>query len=128
MVPLHLLIIIVRFEGSMLFEKGIPTCYYHQFSTCLFECMAKIFCYSIRPKMDDVFLFFTNLFMYMSKLFHLYSDGIDSILLFSGFRKIELNSLQRAKQIFLYYVFGFIWLDRLDVNHHSVNRFQIVYR
>ena len=100
MVPLHLLIIIVRFEGSMLFEKGIPTCYYHQFSTCLFECMAKIFCYSIQPKMDDVFLFFTNLFMYMSKLFHLYSDGIDSIFLFSGFRKIELNSLQkRAKQI-----------------------------
>ena len=92
MVPLLLLIIIVRFEGSMLFEKGIPTCYYHQFSTCLFECMAKIFCYSIRPKMDDVFLFFTNLFMYMSKLFHLYSDGIDSIFLFSGFRKIELNS------------------------------------
>ena len=92
MVPLLLLIIIVRFEGSMLFEKGIPTCYYHQFSTCLFECMAKIFCYLIRPKMDDVFLFFTNLFMYMSKLFHLYSDGIDSIFLFSGFRKIELNS------------------------------------
>ena len=91
MVPLHLLIIIVRFEGSMLFEKGIPTCYYHQFSTCLFECMAKIFCYSIRPKMDDVFLFFTNLFMYMrlSKLFHLYSDGIDSIFFFLASEKLS---------------------------------------
>ena len=93
MVPLLLLIIIVRFEGSMLFEKGIPTCYYDQFSTCLFECMAKIFCYSIRLKW---MMFFCSLqtfsCTYMSKLFHLYSDGIDSIFLFSGFRKIELDS------------------------------------